>query len=335
MRGIPAATAREYIKRYPHLSSKALARLLVAREPKLFADVEAARFAVRGARGAVGKIRRVVVQRRSPEEVRRCRESGVGLPVTLATPWEQARLPAGCSRGLILADLHVPYHSDTALRAALRHGREYKPDFVLILGDLMDCLSVSHFMVDPRERDYAGELQAGREVLAVLRKLFPRARILYYEGNHERRLKYYIWQHAEVLADVDGATLPEQLRLSEYGVDWIEDSRGIAVGRLLLLHGHELACGTAAPVSPARTAFLRTGECCLLGHYHKTSEHAVTTSADRLVSAWSIGCLCDLHPAMGGRRVYGWNWGFAELTVRGHSDFLVRNRRILRTGEIV
>ena len=54
---------------------------------------------------------------------------------------------------------------------------------------------------------------------------------------------------------------------------------------------------------------------------------------DELLTTWSFGCLCDLHPDW---NPFGnWNWGFAFVNIEEDGNFEVVNRRILSSGKVV
>ncbi|MFN9904203.1 MAG: metallophosphoesterase, partial [bacterium] len=84
-----------------------------------------------------------------------------------------------------MSDIHVPYHSISALTAAFDLIQKEKPDTILLNGDLIDFYGLSRFMKDPRKRSVAHELKATNELLDVLSKFG--AKIVYKLGNHDER----------------------------------------------------------------------------------------------------------------------------------------------------
>ena len=106
----------------------------------------------------------------------------------------------------------------------------------------------------------------------------------------------------------------------------MDKKRPIYAGALTLLHGHELQGGISAPVNIARGLFLRAKACAIQGHNHQTSEHSEVDVRRKLVTTWSLGCLCQLHPEYA--RYNKWNHGFAFLDLED-GDFTIRNKRIL------
>ena len=97
----------------------------------------------------------------------------------------------------------------------------YKPDRVVIAGDLIDMYSASKFLTHP---DYGysinDELSQARAFLKKLRTKLPNARIDFIEGNHDFRLRKYLLDNANKVASLEGIQLENLLRLKEYEVRW-------------------------------------------------------------------------------------------------------------------
>ena len=111
------------------------------------------------------------------------------------------------------------------------------------------------------------------------------------------------------------------------GIEWVKDQRRIMLGKLPLLHGHELGRGFAPPVNPARGAFLKAVDHIMVGHHHQYSTHQAKTIMGKVIVTFSTGCLCHMNPKYA--RVNQWAQGFADVEVsKGHA-FDVRNYRIV------
>ena len=85
-----------------------------------------------------------------------------------------------------------------------------------------------------------------------------------------------------------------------------------------------------SPVNPARGLFLKGYECAIESHYHRTSEHTEPTLLDKVITTWSLGCLCDLHPDYA--PLNKWNHGFGLLYIDDKGWKFV-NKRIVQ-GEV-
>lgn len=243
------------------------------------------------------------------------------MPKSEAEKWEP--LIIECKRALVLSDIHVPYHDSKALGAAVRYGKRFNPDLVLLNGDLADFFAISRFQKDMLGRSFKKEIKALKQFQAWLRQEFPKSRIVWKKGNHEERYEHFLINKAPELLDIECLTMESILECEKHGVETAGDQRIIMLGKLPVLHGHEFPKGMTSPVNPARGFFMRGNERCLAGHLHKKSEHAETSMMGRLVSCWSTGCLCGLHPEYA--RINKWGHGFATVEVKSDGDFQVKN----------
>ena len=205
---------------------------------------------------------------------------------------------------------------------------------MLLLGDIMDNYQTSKFRKRPDEGQIDRELYTTGETLDTINETLHPQVVLWKEGNHEERLPALLADILPALWPVtkEKLSIPNLLDFSERGVRWVEDKRVIQAGALNILHGHEYT-RMGASVSPARTLFLKTRDVAMCAHCHQSSEHNAPTVRGRLLAAWSIGCLCNLHPRY--MPLNDWNLGFAILTLTGGDGFLVQNKRILPNGEVV
>lgn len=316
----PGATAAAdaMLAKFPRATSAQLARMLHASHPLLFATAEHARMAVRYRRGAIGKRNR--------------RVAGIPAPTTprieLPQSDERTFLPfvvENCARVLVLSDVHIPYHTTSALQIAIAEGKRRAVDCIFLNGDTLDFHTLSRFERNPEARDFKGERKMAVQFLEYLRQEFPKARIIFKKGNHEERLDSYVIQKAPELYDQAILGLYPLLHMERLGVELVGDKRVVTLGGLSILHGHELHKGFAPPVNPARGAYLKGKVSLLIGHHHKTSEHTETALDGSIVTTWSTGCLSDLHPAYAPFNSY--NHGFANVELSG-PDFAVTNHRI-------
>jgi hypothetical protein len=201
-------------------------------------------------------------------------------------------------------------------------------DFIILNGDVLDFYGLSFFSHDPTKPHFQAERESWFRFADILRDTFgDKCRIYYKAGNHDNRFERYMIDHAAELFALNDFRLENVLRLkSEFNITYIAENVPIEIGALNVVHGHEFGGGSSVSVNMARTAYLKTNECTLVGHGHRTSEHSETTIRGNLISCWSSACLCELHPRY--RPINKWNHGLVELQIKGE-DFNVRNRRIL------
>lgn len=326
---------REWCAKHPNMPHLTLARMFVTAYPDTFKDANSARMAIQRQRGA-----------------RPNTNSGAGRGKPIANPVPYTgeksttkfiyRAPKseageysdfiihGSQRVLRLSDIHYPFHDERALDAAINYGIKLDPTILLLAGDIVDLLDFSKHPKLDRKKHLADEMVIVAEQLEQFRQAFPKARIVWMEGNHEQRLKRYVMEKCPELAEVPGMELlgfvcryggPEAIR----GVEWVDDCRTVRTGNLAHLHGHEFRGGGG--VNPARWLYLRTGESAMVGHFHRTSEHSEPNLSGKQIGAWSTGCLCTLNPDW--MRKTKWNHGFAFIDVNADGSFEARNHRII------
>ncbi len=293
----------------------------MAEKPAKYLTFNQSLCAIRHARGV-----------RGPESVRSVARSGIKrtlppLPESSYVAPELFELDA--SRILVLSDLHLPFQDSAALEAALRHGDSFKPNAILVNGDLLDFYLLSRFDKDPTMPKVSEELAAAKSFWRHVAARFPRAKRFFKLGNHDARFASYIFQVAPLLADIPEIVQGWQgpAGIVESKVVVIDDKRPIMAGKLMILHGHEKGRGIANPVNPARGAFLRLLTSVLEGHGHQQSEHTERTAADEQIVCRSTGCLCGLKPRYA--TVNKWSHGAATVVVEKSGDYAVNPFRII------
>jgi len=147
------------------------------------------------------------------------------------------------SRYLILSDIHVPHHCVAYIALSMKLVKMIRPDGIVQLGDALDFWQISRFDKDPQRKQTI--VEDAKIYSAILQQwanlLKPDGIIHQLCGNHEDRLRRYIWQHAR---ELDGLvkTVPEMIGLKQLGIatKWHELSnwQSCRIGDAILHHGH-------------------------------------------------------------------------------------------------
>ena len=336
-RGVKGDAVVAICKRNPDKPTLWISKRLHAKHPGLFPTVASARDLVRYHRNE-----RLDRTANDPIE-RTCDNSTRNMLARIPKTSAKKRDPFvihGAQRILRLSDIHFPIHDEAALGAALNHGKEYDPTIILLDGDVADLHDFMRHEKRSMKRYVREEVGCIVSFFDLLREEFPKARIIWKEGNHEERLRAYLISNAPALMDAEDEDdeddeifdLPGFVRLvskrmdATLGVEWVNNKRIIRAGELSIIHGHELGRGGGG-VNPARWLFLRTGENAICGHFHRTSEHSEPSLSRKQRGAWSTGCLCDLSPEYMPENK--WNHGFATIDVDADGGFMVSNHRII------
>lgn len=318
---------RSYRSMYPDYPSLKLARIIYKEQNLLFNSVEHVRSLLRYIEGKSGEEHRKRVQK-SEYAIKEARPYN---PYQLPESDENSYDPfiMAHKKIAILNDVHVPYHSIDALSCAIEHAANEGVDACLLNGDLFDFHGLSRFVRDPKKKNFSAELKAGSEIIKILSDTLQ-APVYLKIGNHEERYQHFLWTKVNELTGVEDFEL-RNLLARRCEVTVIEDKRIIKMGSLNVLHGHETGSSVFSPVNIARGLYLRAKASTICGHHHRTSEHTEQDINGHIVTTFSVGCLCELHPQY--LPINNWNHGMAIVEIDG-DNFHVRNYRIYK-GKIL
>ena len=235
---------------------------------------------------------------------------------------------------LCLYDIHFPNECEEHIQIAIDYARtNFKIDTLVLGGDAADFHRISRWKKSPKDSmPFDEEIEYTRKGISRLAEDIPAANRYFIKGNHEARLETYLWNNAPDLVNLKGMTVQEQLGLDESGFQWIDNlkmkettGQFFQIGKLTLLHGHEL--GICPSVNPARQYFLRSFDNVMVGHVHKTDNHIANTISGKVLGAYSVGTLSNMHPEY--RPQNDWTAGFAVNEFDADGYFKVNNYKII------
>ena len=332
---------REYRTKYGmEMPTKSLARIMYKEHPLLFSNLEDARTRLRVIEGKSGdKNRKEISNKEMFLEGERPRN-----PYALPKSEEKEYLPYvidGPQRIAALFDVHAPYHSIEALTAALDFLSDKDITTLLIGGDFFDFYGMSRYAKDPDKRNTAEEIKVGVELLKTIFDELKPEKVVFKYGNHDERFEHYIWQKFAEIPQLTDFEEMKQINLEtilrnrlgkDFPIDFVTDKRIIKVGNLNVAHGHEFPSGISSPVNIARGLYLRAKANTICGHHHRSSSHVEQDINGQMITTWSVGSLCELHPLY--MPINSWNHGVALITLDESGIVDVQNKRI-KNGKIV
>ena len=332
---------REYRTKYGmEMPTKSLARIMYKEHPLLFANLEDARARLRTIEGKSGdKNRKDTANKGFFLEGERPKN-----PYSLPKSEEKEYLPyviEGPQRIAALFDVHAPYHSIEALTAALDFLSDKDITILLIGGDFFDFYGMSRYAKDPDKRNTAEEIKIGVELLQTIFETLSPEKVVFKYGNHDERFEHYIWQKFAEIPQLTDFEEMKQISLEtilrnrlgkDFPIDFVTDKRIIKVGNLNVAHGHEFPSGISSPVNIARGLYLRAKANTICGHHHRSSSHVEQDINGQMITTWSVGSLCELHPLY--MPINSWNHGVALITLDDSGVVDVQNKRI-KKGKIV
>ena len=251
-------------------------------------------------------------------------------------------------RFVALYDLHYGYerdayrhkkalHDPRVMDIALQFIKDFKPDEIILGGDMLDCGAISHHNKrKPARIDGLRMLSDAHELNENLIRPLT-------ERNKNSSLTYIIGNHEDWIADIvdewpglEGVvSLENLLDLDRWRV--VPQGGFYRLGKLYFIHGDSLG---GAGEYAAKKAVLLYESSVRLGHYHtyqvytKTSALALKLPRTGMI----VPCMCTRDPKYGEGRANSWVQGFTYGYVRddgSYSDYvaLIVNNRVTINGK--
>jgi predicted phosphodiesterase len=251
-----------------------------------------------------------------------------GIEESLGKEYTSLKITEDFKKVGILSDIHVPYHSLSALTCAIKYLREQEIDCLILNGDIFDFYAISRHEKEKDLRDFPREIEMGRNFLQKVRDLFPHIPVYYKMGNHENRWQRYLNEQAEEFSQLHEMQFEQFFRLDKLNLIYVPDWQGIELGDLLILHGHELMAGG---MNPSQSTFNKTFCNTIIGHVHRTTSTTKKNGFKEFFHTHSTGCLTQLSP-----KYYPFaqhNNGFALVEINNGktkvSNIMIKDGRIV------
>lgn len=271
--------------------------------------------------------------------------------------YKPEKMPKTSRKAVILPDTQIgyrrfgdgttdPFHDEGAIQVALQLIKDVKPDEVIILGDFLDLPAYGRF---EQTEDYAHTTMLavtyGHQMLAAIRKMNPKCKIVVLEGNHDRRIEKsnraniaanFSLKQAGESDNFPVLSVPHLVNFKQLGVEYVQAypaGKYWINERLQVIHGHAVRSGGSTAALLAQTENVST----IFGHVHRIEAHYNTQNVfkgGRTNGAFSPGCLCRIDGAvpsakgstnLDGRPVVSyenWQQGLAVVTYeQGDSVF--------------
>jgi len=237
-------------------------------------------------------------------------------------------VPLKALRVVVLNDLHIPFHDPAAVSLTEQLLALLTPDIIVLNGDIIDFFAISRYSKDPRRKLMLGEeLQQTRRFLERWDKLFSPALWLFLEGNHEERMRQYLWQKAPELSSLEELHLAFLLGIhgkshwkyletanepSPIGMD-IEPV--VRFPELLIMHGGRIRVG-GNTINIARSIFYRMLRNIVVGHWHRADSYIQLDYYGMARGCWVVPCLAYQRPHWDSGRI----WGQGILVIEVNRD---------------
>tara|TARA_A100001201_G_scaffold116016_1_gene99670 strand:- start:577 stop:1275 length:699 start_codon:yes stop_codon:yes gene_type:complete len=183
-------------------------------------------------------------------------------------------------RILVISDMHLPYQHKDAIKFLAEIKKEFKPDRVINIGDLLDFHAISMHTHDPDLASAGHELTIARKYVKELESIYPQ--VTEVDSNHSslvyrRAIKYGMSREF----------------LREYG-EFLGTKKWKWVDDLTLTMSNGQRCffthGRSADVLKVSQTM---GMSAVQGHYHTKFVVSYWANPDNLFFAMNVGCLIN------------------------------------------
>lgn len=221
---------------------------------------------------------------------------------------------------LHLCDLHIPEHDQRSIASVLKYAKDFKPDTVLLDGDILDISSISsHVKGNLRAiegKTLRKDYDQGERFLDELQKACPNSRIVWMEGNHEFRVQRWLDEHPQAQGLME---IPNALKLSSRKVEWLpswSQTKVFKKGKANFIHGLYHGKNHAAKMVQA------FGCNIFYGHLHDCDSSSLVTLGDNTTKiAQCMGCLCKYKQYYLQGRPTNWQQAFGVFYFREDGYF--------------
>lgn len=173
---------------------------------------------------------------------------------------------------MILADLHHPDYCPPAFNASMSFLERNKEDidWVVLLGDNMDCTNISrHTKGKPRLRQRGGLAKDfsrfNRDILKPIEaRVKPGTKLIFFLGNHEDWLEQWLDENPEFEGMV---SFDKILNLTARGWEVVPQGEHRRIGKAYLVHGDGVGSGMHV-AKKLVDSFCATA---IMGHVHTAS----------------------------------------------------------------
>ncbi len=183
-------------------------------------------------------------------------------------------------RILVISDMHLPYQHKDAIRFLTEIKKEFKPDFIVNIGDLLDFHAINMHTHDPDLYSAGMELDSSKEYIKQIEDIFPN--VTEVDSNHSslvyrRALKYGM----------------SRKFLRDYG-EFLGTKKWKWVDDLTLTMSNGQRCffthGRSADILKVSQTM---GMSAVQGHYHTKFLISYWANPDHLFFAMNVGCLIN------------------------------------------
>jgi predicted phosphodiesterase len=240
----------------------------------------------------------------------------------------------GIKRIIILPDTHIPDHNEHAINAVIQFILDWKPDYLIHLGDLCDFASLSRFRVASAAelKGFAHEVKETNKFLDLLDQILPtRCKKVITLGNHDQRPEIYAlnnWDASamKLLGMSKLPCAPQIFNLKERGWKVVPYGSIYTLGKANFTHGYFIN------KYHAQKTVSRFFKNIYYGHTHDVQSHCVVGMDGLPVEAMSLGTLQRTNPIWLRGTPVSWVPSFSTMYLYSGGKYNLYPTKIINGG---
>ncbi len=186
---------------------------------------------------------------------------------------------------------------------------------------MLDWFNLSTF--EKLNSDLQYEIDTLHAFLRTLRKIFPKQKVIWMDGNHDFRLERFKMRN-QGISKLEALRVPNLLHLKDFDIEYLDNYMTLRVGKLNVMHGHRLA-GSGKMV--ARNKLMNAMNNIMFFHHHTVQDYFVKDLTGSVMGSYAVGCCCQLKPDYCVHN--NWMNGFAIIEANKDGSFNVDNKKII------
>lgn len=230
-------------------------------------------------------------------------------------------------KSLSIGDIHYDFNID--LQPFLDYGNYVKPDYVNIMGDVIDFDMISHHNkegfknigFDNIKTLFLQAIENFTGILDTFRTVFKKATITFVPGNHEEWLCQFATEYPQLWKDMDRQssknTLEALLQTKKFNINVLPFGEAFNIGKLYFRHGHEYGSQF-----PAKQAVLHSHKNIAIWHHHTRQTYTTYSDIDSVeMVGFAVPCYCMKGMKYGKGKPNRWTNGFLWATHKPSGNF--------------
>lgn len=238
------------------------------------------------------------------------------------------------SQIFVLSDIHIPFQDNDTLSIVFDAMVDAQPSHVVLLGDVLDCYSISKFCKRPdRVRNLQTEINIFYELMRELKKELPNTEFHYVLGNHENRLERLVLENPGLFG-LEALEPSKLFRLDELGIFYHKTK--VKLNNFIYYHGD---CVRKDTSYSAKAEFMdHKMNDGISGHTHRLGSY-YTTYEQNPTGWFENGCLCKMEPDyLNDPDKANWQQGFTIVDsfdgINQGTQILINNHKFALNGKI-